>query len=60
MEKTAFADITNYKELETYVVERLDSSKDNYLFIDEVQDRHHQLLRFLTLVPLSNILQPRL
>lgn len=38
MEKTAFAGITNYKDLEAYVAERLDSSKDNYLFIDEVQE----------------------
>lgn len=38
MEKTAFADITNYENLEAYVAERLDSSKDNYLFIDEVQE----------------------
>ena len=38
MEKTAFADITNYKNLEAYVAERLDTSKENYLFIDEVQE----------------------
>lgn len=38
MEKTAFADIYNYKDLEKYVAERIDSSKDNYLFIDEVQE----------------------
>ena len=38
MEKTAFADITNYKNLEAYVAERLDTTKENYLFIDEVQE----------------------
>ena len=38
MEKTAFADITNYKDLEAYVAERLDTTKENYLFIDEVQE----------------------
>lgn len=38
MEKTAFADITNYKKLEAYVAERLDMTKENYLFIDEVQE----------------------
>lgn len=38
MEKTAFADITNYKNLEAYVAERFDTSKENYLFIDEVQE----------------------
>ena len=38
MEKTAFADITNYKKLEAYVAERLDTTKENYLFIDEVQE----------------------
>ena len=40
MEKTAFADITNYKDLEAYVAERLDTTKENYLFIDEVQEIH--------------------
>lgn len=38
MEKTVFADITNYKKLEAYVAERLDTTKENYLFIDEVQE----------------------
>lgn len=38
MEKTTFADILNYKDLEQYIVARLDTSKDNYLFIDEVQE----------------------
>lgn len=38
MEKTAFTCISDYKDLEEYVVERLDSSKDNFLFIDEVQE----------------------
>ena len=38
MEKTAFADIINYKNLEAYVAERLDTTKENYLFIDEVQE----------------------
>lgn len=38
MEKTAFADISNYKNLEAYVAERLDTTKENYLFIDEVQE----------------------
>ena len=38
MEKTAFTSISDYKDLEKYVVERLDNSKDNFLFIDEVQE----------------------
>lgn len=38
MEKTAFTCISDYKDLEKYVVERLDTSKDNFLFIDEVQE----------------------
>lgn len=38
MEKTAFTRISDYKDLEKYVVERLDNSKDNFLFIDEVQE----------------------
>lgn len=38
MEKTAFTCIYDYKDLEEYVVERLDTSKDNFLFIDEVQE----------------------
>ena len=38
MEKTAFTCISDYKDLEEYVVERLDTSKDNFLFIDEVQE----------------------
>lgn len=38
MEKTAFTSISDYKDLEKYVVERLDTSKDNFLFIDEVQE----------------------
>lgn len=38
MEKTAFADIINYKNLEAYVAERLDTTKENYIFIDEVQE----------------------
>lgn len=38
MEKTAFTSISDYKDLEEYVVERLDTSKDNFLFIDEVQE----------------------
>ena len=38
MEKTTFTCISDYKDLEEYVVERLDTSKDNFLFIDEVQE----------------------
>ena len=38
MEKTTFTCISDYKDLEEYVVDRLDTSKDNFLFIDEVQE----------------------
>ena len=38
MEKTAFADISDYKCLERYVTDRLAADKENYLFIDEVQE----------------------
>ena len=38
MEKTAFADISDYKCLERYVTDRLAAAKENYLFIDEVQE----------------------
>ena len=37
-EKTAFDTIATYKDLVTYVDERLDKSKHNYLLIDEVQE----------------------
>lgn len=37
-EKTAFETIVTYKDLVTYVEERLDKSKHNYLLIDEVQE----------------------
>lgn len=37
-EKTAFDTIVTYKDLVTYVEERLDKSKHNYLLIDEVQE----------------------
>ena len=36
-ERTEFDDIATYKDLESYVRERLMDGKDNYLFIDEVQ-----------------------
>lgn len=37
-EKTAFDNISNYQELEKYVAEHLAEDKNNYLFIDEVQE----------------------
>ncbi len=37
-EKTAFDFISTYKELETYVNQQLDKERENYLFIDEVQE----------------------
>ena len=37
-EKTAFDAIANYKDLETYVADNIETDKDNYLFIDEVQE----------------------
>lgn len=37
-ERTEFDDIVTYKELESYVKERIVPGKDNYLFIDEVQE----------------------
>lgn len=37
-EKTAFDTIVTYKDLVTYVEERLDKSMHNYLLIDEVQE----------------------
>ena len=37
-ERTEFDDIVTYKDLELYVKERLMNDKDNYLFIDEVQE----------------------
>lgn len=37
-ERTEFDDIANYKDLDTYVKERLLDDKENYLFIDEVQE----------------------
>ena len=37
-ERTEFDDIVTYKDLESYVKERLIEGKDNYLFIDEVQE----------------------
>lgn len=37
-EKTSFDAISNYQELETYVNEHLQEGKNNYLFIDEVQE----------------------
>lgn len=36
-EQTAFDNIRTYVELERYVTEHLSETKDNYLFIDEVQ-----------------------
>lgn len=39
-EKTAFDFIDTYKDLVTYVDERLDKSKRNYILIDEVQEIH--------------------
>ncbi len=37
-EKTAFDEIANYKDLEAYVANNIEEGKDNYLFIDEVQE----------------------
>lgn len=37
-EKTDFDFIKSYQELTLYVNEHLDSTKDNYLFIDEIQE----------------------
>lgn len=37
-EKTTFDNISNYQELEKYVEEHLAEDKNNYLFIDEVQE----------------------
>ena len=37
-EKTAFDTIATYKDLVSYVDERLNKSKHNYLLIDEVQE----------------------
>lgn len=37
-ERTEFDDIVTYKDLESYVKERILLGKDNYLFIDEVQE----------------------
>ncbi len=37
-EKTAFDEIADYKNLESYVQEHIDKGKENYLFIDEVQE----------------------
>ncbi len=37
-EKTAFDEIADYKDLETYVTKNIAEGKDNYLFIDEVQE----------------------
>lgn len=37
-EKTAFDDIVTYKDLELYVTHHLAEEKENYLFIDEVQE----------------------
>lgn len=37
-ERTEFDDIVTYKDLELYVKERLSDEKENYLFIDEVQE----------------------
>ena len=39
-EKTAFDFIDTYKDLVTYIDERLDKSKRNYILIDEVQEIH--------------------
>ncbi len=37
-EKTAFDEIADYKALESYVQEQIDREKENFLFIDEVQE----------------------
>lgn len=37
-EKTVFDEIANYKDLEAYVANNIEEGKDNYLFIDEVQE----------------------
>ena len=37
-EKTSFDAIANYKDLEAYVASNIVADKDNYLFIDEVQE----------------------
>lgn len=37
-EKTVFDTVSNYQELESYVTEHLVEMKNNYLFIDEVQE----------------------
>lgn len=37
-EKTAFDDIVTYQDLESYVNSRIEDGKENYLFIDEVQE----------------------
>lgn len=37
-ERTEFDDIVTYKDLESYIKSRLSVDKENYLFIDEVQE----------------------
>ena len=37
-EKTAFDAIGTYRDLETYVLDHIEKGKENYLFIDEVQE----------------------
>ncbi len=37
-EKTAFDEIVTYRDLEAYVLNRIEKDKVNYLFIDEVQE----------------------
>ena len=37
-EKTSFDMIANYQDLETYVAANIVEGKENYLFIDEVQE----------------------
>lgn len=37
-ERTEFDELANYKDLELYVKDRLKDGKNNYLFIDEVQE----------------------
>ena len=37
-EKTAFDDIATYQDLESYVTSHIEEGKENFLFIDEVQE----------------------
>ena len=52
-EKTTFDDIATYKDLDRYVADHIVTGKNNFLFIDEVQEIEDFEKSVLSMLPVS-------